>query len=118
MFTSPEETQVGLRVVVLVGLLAILLLWSMFILLAACKSAAVDYQPGTVVTDWPAYGATPGGDGQYAQDDQSHIDQAPPDGSVDGGSHDGSSSTWNQSSTNDDTNAAAAAGSQQVRVYI
>lgn len=34
---------------------------AMFILLAACKSAAVDYEPGTVVTDWPAYGATPGG---------------------------------------------------------
>ena len=63
------------------------------------------------------YGATPGGDGQYAQDDQSHIDQAPPDGSVDGGSHDGSSSTWNQSSTNNDTNAAAAPGSQKVRVF-
>ena len=62
------------------------------------------------------YGTPPDGDGQFMQDDQAHPHDPPPDGSVDGGSHDGSSSTWNQSSTNNDTNAAA--GSQQVRVYV
>ena len=69
----------------------------------------------------------PVGDDQHAQSDQTQADVAQSgngpqhtkdksDGSADGGSHDGSSSTWNQSSTNDnDTSAAAAAGSQQVR---
>ena len=64
----------------------------------------------------------PVGANQHAQNDQTQVDVAQSDDghqhikdSVDGGSHDGSSSTWNQSSTNNDTNAA---GSQQVRAYF
>jgi quinoprotein glucose dehydrogenase len=37
------------------------LLAALATVLAACKTPVADYAPGSVVTDWPAYGATAGG---------------------------------------------------------
>lgn len=37
------------------------LLAALALLLPACKTPVADYAPGDVVSDWPAYGATPGG---------------------------------------------------------
>lgn len=52
-----------------VRILTSALLPAIAVAVAACKTPVADFAPGTVVTDWPAYGATPGGT-HYSRADQ------------------------------------------------